>query len=112
MKVIHKELASGGWFKLTLAEQLANIGSEVHRTIIWRNKDETRFNSAFERALELFDLSLSDKRWQGRYKEICRSREFFCSLIVESEKYENPEKELNFLDNYFMQFAVLVNNKK
>lgn len=112
MKVIHKELAEGRWFELTLPEQLANIGSEVHRSIIWQKKDEARFSSAFERALELFDLTLSDKRWQGRYKEICRSRELFCSLMVESEKYENPEHELKLLDNYFMQFAVLVNNKK
>lgn len=112
MKVIHKELAAGRWYELTLPEQLANIGSEVHRCIIWFNKDEKRFKSAFERALELFDLTLSDRRWKGRYKEICRSREYFCSLMVESEKYENPGDELNFLDNYFMQFAVLVNNKK
>jgi len=30
-KILHKELAAGKWFKLSLAEQMANIGSEVSR---------------------------------------------------------------------------------
>lgn len=112
MSTIHKELEAGRWFTLSLPEQLANIGSEVHRTIIWQNKNKTGINTAFERALELFDLTLQDKRWKGRYKEICRSRELFCSLITESKNYSDPVLELNSLDNYFMQFAILAGNKK
>lgn len=33
MPVIHKQLAAGRWFSLTLAEQLGNIGSDVDRAI-------------------------------------------------------------------------------
>jgi hypothetical protein len=31
MKVYHPELASGRWFTFSIAEQLANVGSEYER---------------------------------------------------------------------------------
>jgi len=34
----HKELAEGRWKDLSLCEQMANIGSEVSRTIKWKEK--------------------------------------------------------------------------
>ena len=49
--IIHKELASGRWFKFSLVEQLANVGSEIERTIIWNNKDINLSNKPFQRAL-------------------------------------------------------------
>jgi hypothetical protein len=106
MTVYHKELASGRWFTMLLVEQLANIGSEVHRTIVSFRKKDGRFQSAFERALELFDLTLADLRWKGRYKEIARSRELFCTLLIDSGKFENLENEFDFIDKYFMQFGI------
>jgi len=36
-KVIHKKLAEGRWFQLSLCEQLGNIGSEVDRALHWKN---------------------------------------------------------------------------
>ncbi len=103
----HKKLSAGGWANFTLIEQLGNIGSEVGRTIRWyRAKNSERFQISFEKALELFDLTVADPRWMYRLKEITRSREVFCSLITEPEKYDNLEQELDSLDNYFFQFGV------
>jgi len=34
----HKKLAAGRWEKLTFFEQMANIGSEVGRSIKWKKK--------------------------------------------------------------------------
>ena len=107
INIIHKELASGKWFIMSLREQLANIGSEVYRSINWfRKKDNERFQKAFERALELFDLTLEDPRWKMRTKEITRTRELFCSLLVESEKYENIEYEFDAMNKYFLDFGI------
>ena len=102
----HKGLAAGRWFELSLAEQFGNIGSEVHRTINWFLEKDERFNNAFDRTLELFDLTISDKRWMGRYKEICRSREYFCTLLFETEYSPELERELHSFDKYFMEFAI------
>ncbi|MEO8513109.1 MAG: hypothetical protein ABI543_06105 [Ignavibacteria bacterium] len=112
MTVYHKELAAGRWFELSLPEQMANIGSEVHRAIMWHRKNDECFQNAFERALELFDLTLDDSRWKGKFKEICISREVFCSLMIEGGNYDNLDKELTSIDNYFTQFAYLVRNSK
>ena len=72
----HPGLAAGRWQRLSLAEQLANVGAEVGR-MRRRRAPEERV-AAFERALELLDLTLADPRWRGRLKEIARAREVLC----------------------------------
>lgn len=105
--IYHKELAAGRWQTFSLAEQMGNIGSEVGRSInSFRNKDKEKFQIAFEKALELFDLTLSDPRWKGRRKEISRSREVFCTLLTDPRSAANLEKELDSLDEYFLQFGI------
>lgn len=103
---LHKELAEGRWQKFSLAEQLANIGSEVGRAAKWQNRDRNIFEGAVIRALELFDLTLNDQRWRGRLREIARLRELFLYAA------DNDEKEykttLYDLEKYFMPFMSLV----
>lgn len=98
----HKELAAGQWFKLSLAEQLGNIGSEVLRASRQKNKDEKLFWGAVERALELFDLTLADPRWKGRRWEIARAREVFCDAVYGGKLYKSSFQDLL---RYFDQFA-------
>ncbi|MDO8664415.1 MAG: hypothetical protein Q7K44_02610 [Candidatus Liptonbacteria bacterium] len=101
MAFIHKDLAAGKWQKLSLAEQLGNIGSEVLRASRNRNKDENAFSGAAERALELFDLTLSDPRWKGRYREIARAREVFCDAVYGGKLYGSSLKGLvPYFDNF------------
>ena len=100
------------WQKLSFVEQMANIGSEVYRSINWSRRKDDRFQAAFERALELFYLTADDKRWIGRYKEITRSRDMFCTLLLNPENYKKPEDELDFLNRYFLEFAMCVRNRK
>ena len=69
MRFQHKELSQGKWQKMSLIEQMANIGSEVERAINWKNKNDKEYSRmAFERALELIDLTISDgkNRWRLR----------------------------------------------
>ncbi len=104
----HKELAEGGWQKLSLVEQLGNIGSEVGRARKWRNKDEKTFQGAVERALELFDLTLEDPRWKKRRYEIARAREVFVDAISGGKEYKSS---LEDLERYFYSFAFAARNK-
>ena len=101
---IHKELAAGGWFKLPLTEQLAHIGSEVGRARKWQNKDKDSFDGAVDRALDLFDLTLADSRWRGRYDEIARARELFCAAALGDIEYQTT---LADLESYFLPFAMV-----
>jgi len=48
MSYQHKSLANGRWSKLSLIEQMANIGSDVLRAINWKNrKNRENFWLAF-----------------------------------------------------------------
>lgn len=96
---------------LSLIEQMGNIGSEVRRAACWQGRDEKMFNSAVERALELFDLTLMDERWQRqkRLKEIARPREVFCDAVLGGKEYKSS---LEDLDKYFFQFALAARLKK
>ena len=92
------------WFQLSLSEQMANIGSEVIRAVKWHNKGEKEHKEkALERALELFDLTLSDKKWKNRAKEIARMREVVCDFFYGGNKYRS---DLPSFDNYFSYFAI------
>jgi len=72
----HQELAAGKWQKLSLAMQMANIGSEVERTMKWEKQGNREYaEKAFDRALELFDLTADDQKNKKRLKEILRARE-------------------------------------
>ena len=103
MKTQHKELAAGRWLRLTLAEQLGNIGSEVGRALHWRGKDERLFNGAVSRTLELMDLTIADPRWRRGLRELTRVREFFCDAVFGEGEYHIS---LEDLDHYFFQFAL------
>ena len=99
----HRDLAAGRWGQLSLAEQLGNVGSEVGRMLRWRGRDERLMLSAFDRALELLDLTLADPRWRGRLREIARMRELLCGANAGGAEYATM---LEDLDRYFLAFAV------
>jgi len=101
----HPSLAAGRWHSLSLMEQLGNIGSEVDRAIrAHRQCRRDRFQRAFDRALELFDLTAADPRWPlHRKREVLRAREQFCRVFFD----EQAEPDLaDYLGKYFLQFAV------
>jgi hypothetical protein len=105
----HRGLAAGRWGQLSPAEQLANVGSEVGRMLRWRERDERLAAAAFERALELLDLTLADPRWRGRLSEIARARELPCDAAAGGGSYGST---LEGLDRYFLAFAVLARKSR
>lgn len=105
--MIHKSLVDGHWERMTLAEQLGNIGSEFDRVIHAKQKqDQVRQASALVRFLELFDLTLTDKRWTGlRRRELARLRGQ-CLLAIEN----NSNDSANGLSRYYLFFGLLARN--
>lgn len=102
MEYQHKNLAGGRWFELSLLEQMANIGSEVERAIKWKNKNNAQYcRLAFERALELLDLTAIDEKNKKRLKEIMRVREALVDYFVFKNEYCSTDKSWQ---NYFYNF--------
>lgn len=101
MNYYHKNLASGRWYELNFFEQMANMGSEVERTILWREKNKDYARLAFERALELLDLTISDPKNRSRLKELTRLREVLVDYFVFHNQYGSSDK---LWRNYFYPF--------
>jgi hypothetical protein len=88
---------------MSLLEQLGNVGSEVSRMRRWADRDERLAAGAFERALELLDLTLTDPRWRRRLREIARAREMLCDAATGGGTYGTT---LEAMDRYFLAFAL------
>lgn len=100
----HLESAKAAWSKFTLIEQMANIGSEVSRTL--RAKDHpTRYWGAVTRALDLFYLTIADPRWKGRLREILRARELFAAAALGSDEYKTSLEDLDRYFDFFVRLA-------
>lgn len=98
----HQDLTSSRWNKFNLFEQMANIGSEVFRTISWKNKNNPQYSrDAFWRALELIDLAVADPKNRFRLKEILRMRECLVDYFVGDNEYKSTDKSWQ---KYFYAF--------
>ena len=110
MKLTHyNNLTVGKWKKLSIAEQMANIGSEVLRSIQWKEKDVNISQLAFERSLELFDLSLNSMEQYPQLRETARAREMWVDYYWGDNEYQSTNSQWQ---NYFMQFTYLARNQQ
>ncbi len=107
----HKELAEGRWFELNFLEQMANIGSEVERAILWKNKkNESRSKlhqdeysiKALDRALELLDLTIAGIRNRKHLKELTRLREALVDYFYFDNQFSSSDK---LWRTYFYAFS-------
>lgn len=93
------------WHKLSLAEQMGNIGSEVFRLINSKERgDLNNAQSSFVRVLGLIDLTIGDKRWKGRLFEVLRLREVICNFYLDKKIYNIS---IDNLKKYFIPFALI-----
>ncbi len=78
------------WQSFSKSQQLLMLGSEIVRAKVWQNQpsDKDKFLSAIERALELIDLTLNDRRWQENFFNLLYLRDelvkFFLGLNKEN----------------------------
>jgi hypothetical protein len=103
MRIIHKDIwESGKWFKLSIFEQMANVGADVDRAVRWKKRgDIEASNAAFERALELIDFTKMDPRNKKRLKELCRMREVLIDYFMFDNEYQCTDEQWY---NYFYDF--------
>lgn len=96
------------WSKLTIFEQMGNIGSEVGRALTAKRQGKAdRCQAAFSRGLDLIDATADDwaaKKYPG-LKELLYARELFAESITTNRV--DPT-----LETYFMQFAVAARLKR
>ncbi len=110
MSYQHKQLAAGRWNTLSFAEQMANVGSEIERTIAWKSKVRPEISlRAFERALELLDLTVADPKNRTRLKELLRVREAVADYFYFDNSYQSTAESWQ---RYFGSFLFAVRGKR
>lgn len=99
-----KNLTKDKWFKFSFIEQMANIGSEVIRAILWKKKGDNKYaKHAIERALELLYLTIEDPKNKkfSRLKELTRIYE----TLVDYFYYDNI---YGFSDEFWYKYFFFV----
>jgi len=76
------------WKSFSKSRQMLMIGSEILRAKNWQGKDQNKFLSAIERALELIDFSLSDIKWRNFYQILLGLREELSKFYVNENQYD------------------------
>ncbi|MFA5362372.1 MAG: hypothetical protein WC335_03875 [Candidatus Omnitrophota bacterium] len=110
MNLQHKELAAGRWGTLPFLEQMAHIGSEVERALKWRQMQNPDYcRKAFERALELIDLTLDSVTGRSRFKELARLREAVVDFFAGSNQFKSTESSWK---RYFLPFAYAARSRR
>ncbi|MBI1747362.1 MAG: hypothetical protein HYR55_12335 [Acidobacteria bacterium] len=99
----HKELAAGRWKQLSFFEQMANIGGEVERALNWKARQNHEYSQkAFERTLELIDLTIDSVTGMARFKELSRVREAIVDFFAGSNQFGSTEISWK---RYFLPFT-------
>ncbi|MCL5676113.1 MAG: hypothetical protein M1120_03240 [Patescibacteria group bacterium] len=94
------------WFKLNFFSQMANIGSEVERAVLWSNKKNKEYSKlSFFRALELLDLTITDKNNIKRLSELTRLREVLADYFYFDNTYKSKAENWS---SYFYPFNYAV----
>ena len=93
------------WQNLSTVNQLGNIGSEISRAQHWRQKNDlNNSEAALTRALDLVNLTLSDKKNFGRAHELARLKEVVADLLAKTNIYNVSFSDLS---SVLMNFAIL-----
>lgn len=103
--MIHTNLDAERWFTFSIFIQLANVGTDIARVMQWKkNNNEEYSQRAFDRAMELLDLTIADpKNKGGRLKELTRIREALKDFFLyDNSEYKTTEE---FWHQYFYDFG-------
>lgn len=93
MKLQHRNQTPGSWAKLSLQQQLANVGMDTFRAISWRERGNEEYaTSAFYRAIELLDLTLSQPYSFAALRELARLREVLIDYFIGANSYASSKK--------------------
>ena len=108
MNYLHQNLNREKWFLKSLPEQMANVGAEIGRAINSK-KEVEKSRSAFERGVELLDLTIEDSKNHGSaLKELCRLKSVLVDYFVGENIYKSNDQLWN---SYFYFFNASVSAK-
>ncbi|MFA7385344.1 MAG: hypothetical protein WCZ99_00115 [Candidatus Paceibacterota bacterium] len=111
MSNIHKNLNEEKWHNFSKETQILNIASEFSRAKNWLIKQDTpEVINCLERALELVDITINDKKWRNGLKELLRWRGLLAIFYLKKDKslpeFLNLFKTLLFFNKFTSQIKI------
>ncbi len=97
------------WYSKPLLEQLANIGSEVHRAISWRIRRNPEYSKAeFDISIELIELTLSGKLTLLQRNEILSLKKSWSGYYLsnKNDKLTNEYWQMNTGKNISIELLM------
>ena len=94
------------WARMTIHEQMGNIGSEVERAFAAkRRRSPELLEGAVYRARDLFDATVEIlvRSRSHRTREVLRARDQFLTAVYNDD---TPQEEMDSLARYFMFYAL------
>jgi len=92
----HQTLTEEKWSAFPFYKQLIMIGNELNRAKNWiEDNDIEKVKTCYERAFELFYLTISCLKDMRKLKELLRAKEMLGALYM--EKTPNPEENIALL---------------
>ena len=106
LNYIHSDDLREKWPVYSIEYQMGNIGSEVSRALKWHDKNPSRADKAIDRALELFDLTISaNKDNSPRLREVLIAREEFCDYFFGGNSWHTDP---NIMQKYYDGFSMMM----
>ena len=92
------------WFAMPIGMQISNVGSEVHRAIRWKDKQETEKMTNFcNKAIELLELTERDPKNRYRIGELDYAIEELRDFFLGDNMYNTTEQQLmRYYDAFIM----------
>jgi hypothetical protein len=110
LEELKKELAGERWNKLSIIEQMTNIGCDVDRAICLRNEGKLDYSrNAFNRAIELLDFTIADPKNKKRWNELCPLKDHLIDYFVYDNKYATSDE---WFQKYFSYFSHIHRSQK
>lgn len=83
------------WFEMPIELQISNIGSEVSRAILWKNRGNSERSAAFcRKAIELLYLSIQDSKNAHRKGELSFCIDELTDYFLGENIYETTDVAL------------------
>jgi len=107
MRPLSRKITSEKWMAMPKKQQLLNLSAELARVSSafgkYGNEDQIT-KEGYERAIEMVDLMLEDKRWREMAMNLRFFRDSLASLYLNKV---NPEV-VNFFSRFFIDISQFV----
>jgi len=90
---MHKNISAGKWIKLSIIQQMANIGSEAERAMNWKKQERQEyFWNSLCRTLDLINLTIADKKNIIRLRELTRTKELWLDFVMGENEHDQSDE--------------------